>query len=641
MSSTFFGLNIAYTGLLASNAGLNTTGNNIANAETEGYSRQTVVQQAANALQTFTTYGCAGAGVETIAIERIRDEFYDEKYWNNQTKVGEYDSKQYYMAMVEDYFTDNTTISGFTTIFNSMVASLEEVAKNAGDSTVKTEFVGSAVNLTDYFNNLSSNLSSLQKDVNSEIKVKADEINSIAAQVASLNKQINVIELTGATANELRDRRSLLVDQLSAITDVEIIETPVYDTNNPDRVTGANRFLVKISGGQLLVDTNDYKSLVCVARGNDEKVNQSDADGLYDIYWATQGEFDRATATPFVVNSTVSGGEMAGLFQMRDGNNGEYFNGTVTGLSKTADGLRDIVSMEVTNDYLKDLDKCTLSENGGIINIGNTLYHYDSWTYNYDQATDTYSYDFVLSDSSKNDVAITTNKIGKEATIGNEVNYQGIPYYMSQMNEWVRDYAKAFNAILTQGDASDPTTLSVDSNGNEAGILFTGDVITDNTQFAFTVTYGSGSATVKDTDDSYYRLTAANFSVSDALVENADLLGTHTGTTAGQDKYDVITDLINLGTDKNAMSYRGSSAGEFLQCILADVSLNANNANTFFKSYETISDTIATQRLSISGVDNDDEAINLVKYQNSYTLASKMIQTLTEVYDRLILSTGV
>ncbi|NTV79394.1 MAG: flagellar hook-associated protein FlgK, partial [Clostridiales bacterium] len=89
MSSTFFGLNIAYTGLLASNAGLNTTANNISNAETEGYSRQTVVQQAANALRTFTTYGCAGAGVETIAIERIRDEFYDEKYWNNQTNVGE------------------------------------------------------------------------------------------------------------------------------------------------------------------------------------------------------------------------------------------------------------------------------------------------------------------------------------------------------------------------------------------------------------------------------------------------------------------------------------------------------------------------------------------------------------------------
>ena len=79
MPSQFFGLNIAYTGLLASNAALNTTANNISNAETAGYSRQNVVQEAANALRTFTTYGCAGAGVDVIAIERIRDEFYDNK----------------------------------------------------------------------------------------------------------------------------------------------------------------------------------------------------------------------------------------------------------------------------------------------------------------------------------------------------------------------------------------------------------------------------------------------------------------------------------------------------------------------------------------------------------------------------------
>ena len=88
MPSQFFGLNIAYSGLTASNAALNTTGNNISNVETEGYSRQKVTQQAYDALRTFTTYGCAGAGVDTIAIERIRDEFYDVKYGNNNASLG-------------------------------------------------------------------------------------------------------------------------------------------------------------------------------------------------------------------------------------------------------------------------------------------------------------------------------------------------------------------------------------------------------------------------------------------------------------------------------------------------------------------------------------------------------------------------
>ena len=96
MPSQFFGLNIAYSGLTASNAALNTTSNNIANVETKGYSRQNAEQAAANALRVFTTYGCAGAGVDVIAIERVRDHFYDVKYWDNNANTGEYNMKQYY-----------------------------------------------------------------------------------------------------------------------------------------------------------------------------------------------------------------------------------------------------------------------------------------------------------------------------------------------------------------------------------------------------------------------------------------------------------------------------------------------------------------------------------------------------------------
>ena len=93
MSSAFFGLNTAYTGLIAANAGLNTTANNIANIETDGYSRQTVRQQAAVALRTYASYGCAGAGVDTLSAERQRNEYYDVKYRNNNANLGQYDKK--------------------------------------------------------------------------------------------------------------------------------------------------------------------------------------------------------------------------------------------------------------------------------------------------------------------------------------------------------------------------------------------------------------------------------------------------------------------------------------------------------------------------------------------------------------------
>ena len=125
------------------------------------------------------------------------------------------------------------------------------------------------------------------------------------------------------------------------------------------------------------------------------------------------------------------------------------------------------------------------------------------------------------------------------------------------------------------------------------------------------------------------------------MVADADLLATRKDASDGVEQYDVLTEIQDMLNDKTKMSYRGSKAGEFLQCILSDVALNASNANTFATNYENISKSVDNQRISISGVDEDEEAVNLVKYQNGYNLASKMIQTLTEVYDRLILQTGV
>jgi flagellar hook-associated protein 1 FlgK len=125
------------------------------------------------------------------------------------------------------------------------------------------------------------------------------------------------------------------------------------------------------------------------------------------------------------------------------------------------------------------------------------------------------------------------------------------------------------------------------------------------------------------------------------MENNPDILATKKSASDGVEQSDLLKELKNMATDKTKMSYRGASASEFLQCILSDVALNASRANTFQECYTNISSSIDNQRLSISGVDEDEEAVNLVKYQNAYNLASKMIQTLTEIYDRLILETGV
>lgn len=633
MSSTFFGLTIASSGLRAANAALNTTGNNVSNVNTEGYSRQEVQTSAANALRVFATYGCAGAGVETLAIERVRDQFYDNKYWANETKLGEYDAKVYYCKMIEEYFKDDKK-TGFKSLFDQIGVTLQEITKNASSTDTKAQFLGAAKALTDYFNNMYGDLQDLQSDVNDEIKIRADQINSIAQDLATVNKQINTIELTGSRANELRDKRDLLLDELSAVVDVQTQELPILDEQGNE--TAAHRFMVKIAGGQTLVDMDDYRTLICVARSDEEKVNQTDVDGLYDIMWSNGMEFSLYNAS--------MGGELRGLIEMRDGNNGEYFKGQATGVSFY--NSVSTVTIKTTESHLQNITKCNLSDTGGVINIGNQLYYYTQWSYGGNG-----EYTFVI-DNKKSDTPLTAAKTWSEVSIGGEVNYQGVPYYLKQMNEWVRDFAKKVNDIFKVG-------LTAEDPPKKADILFTADYVRQDGQYK---QKELDTSTPNGENTGYYNLTAGNVTLLDAVVKNPNLLGTRAdidkdsgvGTTPtttppgdgvdeieGKEQCDQVWAVISMLSDTNQFSFRGRDAGGFLECVLSDATLNASNAETFYATYYSLETNIENQRTSISGVDEDEEAMNLVKYENSYTLASKMINVLTEVYDRLILQTGV
>ena len=141
--------------------------------------------------------------------------------------------------------------------------------------------------------------------------------------------------------------------------------------------------------------------------------------------------------------------------------------------------------------------------------------------------------------------------------------------------------------------------------------------------------------------NAYYQITAFNFQINQDLIDDPSLLATKSDASLGVDAYDIITDLIKLMTDKSGMSFRGGSAGEFLDSLLSDVALNASSAETFTNTYEGIKKSVDNQRLSVMGVDEEEEGVQLVRFQYNYNLASKMIQVLSEVYDRLILETGV
>lgn len=497
MPSTFLGLNTSYRGLVASNSGLNTTANNISNIETAGYSRQKVNQVASSAIRTYTSYGCVGTGVDTLAAERVRDVFYDIKYWNNNSKLGEYDKKQYYAAIVESYLNDTkgtNAVKGFTSIFDEYEAAMESLGTNTGDSSYALDFIGKAGNLCEYFNLLYNNFKSMQTDVNDEIKIKVDEINGIAQEIATLNKEINTIEMDGVSvANELRDKRDLLVDELSAIVDVSVEEKDIIDAKTGE-ASGVTAFSVKIAGGQTLVDCYDYRQLQCVPRDTYQQVNANDAEGLYDVSWTDTGD-------DLGVHAKSTQGELKGLFEMRDGNNGEAFNGRVS----KVDPDNQTVSVKVTDSYLLDMCKSTLPLTNGKITLSGKEYYYKEWSFQLSEDGKSATYTFQL-DEEKNTLnnaePISTSLTHEKAKIGEQVNYQGIPYYMEQMNEWVRNYAESFNKLYGVKGATDYR-----GDDHTGAIFYTGTNTVNGEQYKMKV--GSDTKSYSSSDDGYFKLNAA------------------------------------------------------------------------------------------------------------------------------------
>lgn len=610
MPSTFFGLTISSSALTSFQAATNTVANNISNVNTKGYTRQQAIRVAAEALRVNQKYGMAGSGVDTTEIKQIRDFYYDVKYWENNAKVGLYDTKLYYMQQIEDYLIDDDTAKGFSTILDEMFNALNTLNSNPNDLDKRQQFISKSQSFATFFNSLSTGLGKIQEDCNKEIATQVESINSISQKIALLNKQINVIELQGTNANELRDQRALLVDELSELVPVEVIETKVTNSNYPDMYTGATDYVLKIDG-KTLVNNFEYNTLKCVAR--DEKVNQSDVEGLYDICW-------EGSNIPFNPASKASDGRLRALFEIRDGNNAEGFSGSVQEVTAGTGG--DVVTLK--NPSITDINYMTMPSEG-IITMNNKDYKYTGFSY--DEATQTYKFqlDQTLSVEEKNRI------MGKKVAIGQNIDAMGIPYYQAQANAFLREFAKQFNEIQKKGVTLDGT----------AGDSFFVAEKPDGSEWNFGDYTATTGNSMSSSGNYYYMLTGANVVVTDNVVRTPQNLVTLTADELanGTDNPSLVNEMALLY--KDVKMFRGAGANEFLQCLISDNSVDTEKASLFLKNYSNISETIVQKRMSISGVDEDEEALDMLKFQNAYNLASKMIQTMSEMYDRLILETGV
>lgn len=230
MRSTFTNIEIAKRAILANQYALQTTGHNVANANTPGYSRQVVNMAAARPIEApgftkSTLLGQYGMGVEITSVRRVRETFLDDQFRNENKYLGEWQVKQDTLDKLEAIFNEPSD-TGIRHVIEKFWNAWQNVSNEKGSMEARAALIEQTLAMTDAFNHASRQISDLEADITQNISIKATEITTYLNQIATLNDDIRRIEGFGDYANDLRDQRDLLVDRLSKIINVSVTEMP-------------------------------------------------------------------------------------------------------------------------------------------------------------------------------------------------------------------------------------------------------------------------------------------------------------------------------------------------------------------------------------------------------------------------------
>ena len=632
----FFEFNIAMSGLFAAQRGLQVTSNNITNATTTGYSRQQLSQTASTPLSGIGV-GMTGTGVSTTGITRVRDSYIDSKLWTQSAKLGEYNIKVTQNSLIEGVFGEPSD-SGFTAVFNDLFNAISNLSKEPGSGEAKVALKEEIVSFTKYYNNISSSLAQYQQDLNYELKATVEEVNTLAARIQNLNKQIFESEMFGDDANSFRDERDLCIDRLSQIVNVEATE---YEENINGQTV--KKFKVRIAG-QTLVDHTQMNTLSLEVRGQTEKNIDSMVKELSDLY-NQKGDATLTAEQVAAIDKEISAINEK-LKKLSDdikiGANGSVTYGKTELLKVNGDYTTEIQSAGTGKQNAEDIDDL-----------------YDIvWSS---------GMSFNMTDDNLSGELKGIIDMRDGCGSGADVTYNGIPYYVQRLDTYVRQFAKTMNEqdsmdengyieidTLTVG-GSNVSFIEKDKDGNIIACydedknklnLSTDELKEVSEEYTtkyklFTYKTGNTKGEPTSGDDlkggDYSKLTAANFSISEEIYSDISNMRT---TYNEEDTSDTNFMLKLLDQKSNKKMFKEGDPKDYMIAIFSELGINAQEAKMYQSTQKSVTSTITNQRLSNSQVDTTEEFTNLIKYQQAYQAAAKIMNTIDGIYETTIFKLG-
>ncbi|MGM8212551.1 flagellar hook-associated protein FlgK [Virgibacillus sp. W0430] len=358
--STFHGLEMARQALFAQRSALYTTGHNISNVNTEGYSRQRINFQTASpyppaASRTQSHHpGQMGTGVDIGSVQRIRNQFLDFQYRAENGKMGYWNEKAEALSRMEELLNEPSE-SGLAKTMDEFWQSLQDLAVNPDNSGARSVVVNRGLAVAESFNHISKSLHSIRTDLHNQISVmvnndpndndKKSTINSLLKQIDEINEQVQKIEPHGYLPNDLYDKRDLLIDELSQIVNIQVEYHESSDSS------------LKIADGLVAIKLVDSSGQPLKAGGNDVYAIEIDADNNrtvneFNIEFSTvSGSLKEVTAVQ-VGNTQLNLplqtiGALQGLIEAY----GSEENGTVIGDYPTMLGELDTIAKQLADAF--------------------------------------------------------------------------------------------------------------------------------------------------------------------------------------------------------------------------------------------------------------------------------------------------
>lgn len=264
MRGTFESFQVASRGMAASQATINVTGNNVANVNTEGYTRQRVDVNSvtiSGAVEKYATPQIySGLGAEAAGTSQSRDPYVDTRYRAQNAETSTYDTMKSSLTNLEDVF-DEASTEAMQKQLSSFTNDLQSLSETPTSSDISQVVRSAAQKVTQYINMYAKQIEDVRTEQTEDLGIETDSFNTYVQNIANLNGQIQKEEIYGNTPNELYDQRNLLIDKLSAIADIKVSTVKVDKTGFENLNVGSVSITLN---GVTVVDNDEFGKLTMV-----------------------------------------------------------------------------------------------------------------------------------------------------------------------------------------------------------------------------------------------------------------------------------------------------------------------------------------------------------------------------------------